>query len=333
MCHQCLTVNSANDNEPYWLHAHVEHKSLTTNASRSVIEDPTRLAGVKRRAIAELRKRLKGARKDVIALFNSIPYRVITVNRDNYVYELSPSALANINQTISDMVDSWLETSGGTKPVRWFFDDFILQPARSGTIESLNRTSMLATQARYPQEILSSLDVQRVLMSEPYRRRIELLEARTFNEMKGFTAQTKTDLSRVLSETIAKGKTSATARREIRDRFNVSASRAARIARTEISNAHITARLDEQKRSRDELGIDVRVAHRSALSPTTRHWHAARHGRIYTIEDQEEWWETGGNRINCMCGIAEVVFGSNGKPYDQGLLDKLEKQRKAFISS
>lgn len=324
MCHQCIiTTNAAN--EPYWLHAHTEQR-ITVNAKQTVKADPAQQAGTRRRAMTELRKRLRGARDEVLALVDSIPIRKITVNAERYVYELSPERVAGIDAVIREIVARWFSTQTETHPARWFFDPFVDTPTQQGTAQAANRISMLAGQAGYSTAVLTQFEVAAIMMSEPYRRRIELVHGRVFNEMKGFTGQTATELARVLTETVSLGRSPREAQRLIRQRFDVANSRAERIARTEINNAYTTARLEEQQRARD-IGVDVRVVHRSALIATTRPWHAARHGRVYTIEEQESWWSEGANRIMCLCSVSEVVYDSEGKPYDQGLLKKLRKER------
>lgn len=295
--------------------------------------DPTRQAGNRRRAIADLKRRNAGVQKQVLEIFNAIPYekQTITTNAVNYVYELSAQRVSEIDAFIRDIVNGWFETGDPTKPPRFFFDQYDGAAFRSGTIESANRIQLLATQAGYPELTTSQLQVENILMSEPYRDRLELIYGRTFNEMKGFSGQTSADLSRVLSDVMALGKSPRVAQKEIRKRFDVANSRAERIARTEINNAYTTAKLSEMKSARDDLGINTMVIQRSALVPTTRWWHANRHGKMYTIEQQNEWWAEGANKIMCLCSVSEAVLDSYGVPYDMGLIKRLTKEREAFI--
>ena len=55
------------------------------------------------------------------------------------------------------------------------------------------------------------------------------------------------------------------------------------------------------------IGKKPMVEHLSALLPTTRAHHASRHKRIYTVQQQREWWSKGANRINCYC-VAKPHF-------------------------
>ena len=134
----------------------------------------------------------------------------------------------------------------------------------------------------------------------------------------------------VLSESVMLGESARKAKSRITKRFNVASSRAERIARTEINRAYTVARTKAAQVVAKDLDITVNVIHRSSLMPTTRSWHASRHGRIYTPQEQDDWWAEGANRINCLCSVSEVVIGEDGKPRSRGLIDKLEKQRKAW---
>lgn len=55
------------------------------------------------------------------------------------------------------------------------------------------------------------------------------------------------------------------------------------------------------------LGLQALVKHKSALTATTRSSHAARHGKIYTVDQQRRWWASGANAINCLCSVDAVV--------------------------
>lgn len=325
--------------KPYWFYAQeegVKQAVEVINRRLTMKEDPTKQAGNRRRAIAELRKRLRGAQEEVLRVFNDIPVRTQETNRDaltvnrEYIYELSPERVGSIDALIRDIINRWFETSDDQKPPRFFFDQYIGTAYQTGTVESANRIGMLAQQAGYAAQTLSMLQAESILMSTPYRRRLQLVYGRTFNEMKGFSGQTATDLARVLADVVSLGQSPRKAQTRIRDRFGVAESRAERIARTEINNAYTSARLEEMESAEQDLGIAVRVIHRSALISTTRPWHASRHGKLYTIDEQREFWSQRGNLINCLCSVSEAVLDDDGKPYDMGLMKRLKKERESW---
>jgi hypothetical protein len=292
--------------------------------------DPTKQAGTRRRFMANIRRRLKGAYVDVRELISELPGEIVN-NKVSYVYELDDSRVQNIDERIREIINFWFQTQTNGKPARFFFDPYIGASYAMGTADSIDRTERLAGIAGYSTADLSQLDVEQIYSSGIYRRRVELVFGRAFNEMKGFSGDTATDLARVLSKVVANGDSPREAQRLIRERFRVADSRAERISRTEINRAYNIARSEQAEDTSERLGIDVRLIHRSSLVPTTRILHAARHGNVYTKAEQREWWDTGSNRINCLCSVSEIVFDEDGKPFDDGIIKKMKEQKKLWL--
>ena len=294
--------------------------------------DPTKQAGTRRRVMANIRRRLKGAYIDVRTLINDLPAEIVT-NKVSYTYDLDDLRMMTIDQRIREIINTWFETQTDGKPARFFFDPYIGASYAMGTEDSIDRTARLAAMAAYSTADLSQLDVEQIYSSGIYRRRVELVFGRVFNEMKGFSGDTATDLARVLSQVVANGDSPRVAQKLIRDRFRVADSRAERIARTEINRAYNVARSEQAEDTSVRLGIDVRLVHRSSLVPSTRVLHAQRHGNVYTKAEQREWWDTGSNRINCLCSVSEIVYDKDGKPFDDGIIKKMKAQKKVWFPS
>jgi len=298
------------------------------NPSRSDA-DPTRQAGNRRKAIADLKRRLNSAKREVLDVFSSVP----VTNRVTYIYEIDPSQLLTVDDRIRQIINYWLETQSEDKPARYFFDAYGTRAATMGVGDSAARVAPQLEIAGFSTATLSQLEIENIIMGSAYRRVIELIHARAFNEMKGFVGDTARDLSRVLSQVVLDGRSPREAQRQIIKQFDQSIVRAERIARTEINRAYNVARNEQNKDVKNRLDINLVVAHRSALLPNgrTRKSHGERHGKMFTMQEQDDWWAEGANRINCYCGVIEVVLDKNGKPFDQGLIDKMEKQRKAWF--
>lgn len=298
--------------------------------------DPTRQAGNRRKANATLKKRLTGAKREVNQLVDSFRVEKTTVpgrykiNAVRYEWLIDEQRLAGVDAEIKAIISRWFGTQTEKRPSRWFFDSFLSSAYTQGTAESANRIAMLGQRAGVSSATLSQLQVESILMSAPYRRRIEFVFSRAFNNMKGFTDSLATDLGRILADTVTSGQSPRQAQRQIKKRFDVSEGRAERIARTEINRAYTNSRMEQGIDARDRLGIQVMLMHRSALIATTRATHARRHGQLYTFEEQMKWWDEGSNRINCLCGVSEVVV-EDGVMYDQELKERLIKQRKSFF--
>ena len=141
--------------------------------------------------------------------------------------------------------------------------------------------------------------IDTIIHEQGYQYRVGLVRARVFEEMAGFSGDLGTDLARVLTDGMQNGQGPLDVARAIRGRFDVSRSRAERIARTEILMANRRGKWDESDEAKKRLGLQTKMLHLSALSPTTRHWHAARHGETFTTDEVREWYAEGSNSINC----------------------------------
>lgn len=173
------------------------------------------------------------------------------------------------------------------------------------------------------------------LQDQDVIRRAALAGSRAFEQMQGFSEQTAQDLGRILFEAIQDGENPRQTARKIRDRFRVSRARAERIARTEITMAHRRGRWDEARDAEERFGLRVMLLHNSALIPErTRRSHAERHGRLFTRQEEAEWYSINGNAINCLCSQTEVVVGENGEPtFGKKLIERMEERRAMFLGS
>jgi hypothetical protein len=173
--------------------------------------------------------------------------------------------------------------------------------------------------------------ITQVLMSDPWQRRAALVGSRVFEEMKGFEGDTGRDLARVLRQAVQDGLNPRDVVDTIKERFGVSESRAKRIATTEISGALRRGRWDEAQDAESRLGIRVRMLWVSALRPTTRLWHASRHGQLYTIQEVREFYAVNANSIACYCTQIETLVDKDGKPVVTRAIDRLLKQKKVYF--
>ncbi len=271
--------------------------------------DPTQTGRQRRELFKQIRERLKAAYKEVKALIESIPHTVETVpdsfvtNRQRYTYQLTGR---DINKEIAAILARYFGT-GADLPPRWFFTQPIDEAYQQGTLQSATRLAAFASDA------LTEAQLRNVLMQPAYLRRIELLNSRVFEEMRGFVSDTAADLARVLAQGIGRGVGIRTITSDIAERFDVSRSRAERIARTEVGQAQRTARREQATEARDDLGLDVALQWISALAPTTRPTHSARHLKIYTIEEVADFYSEDGNAIQCLCTQVEVIKTSEGR--------------------
>jgi hypothetical protein len=270
--------------------------------------DPTGQNSRELQAAAALRARVTrcvAVYRDVLKRIEFVPVN----NARTYEFRTLPGVLAAWLQAAEEQVDA-IMLEGGTTAI-WFAAQFVEQAYQTGAAR--NRANLAAQSVVYK---AARPDLRSLLLSEPYQRRLALLYAREFEEMKGLGNTIKKDMAQILTAGMANGQGPIEIARQMTAQLGIEKRRAERIARTEINNAHTNARMDQATDARENLGLDSREMHISALSPTTRQTHRDRHGTLHTVQAQREWWSRDGNRINCyLPGTrvrGEFVAGSKG---------------------
>lgn len=279
--------------------------------------DPTGLDPLERKAMKDFARRLKQIGKAYASAVERIP-ATLSVNA-KYTYQLDPYLLSMVLDDSSLLVDSVL-LDGGQNNL-WFNDDYIDPASIRGTAQAYVNLSQQSAVYLAAKESL-----QTILLSSPYQRRMALVYARVFEEMKGFAADVKRDMARVLTDGIGRGLNPKEVARNLRDQVGVETRRANTIARTEITTALRRARWDEADDAKSSLGLKVMLLHFSALSPTTRQSHAIRHGHLYTTDEIREWYATGANAINCKCTQVEVLVDDKGVPLNSSIIEKAKNE-------
>lgn len=236
-----------------------------------------------------------------------------------YEYQLDPLLLNMILNDASLLVDSVLLE--GDQNNLWLTEGYIEPAATRGAAQAYANLSQQSAVYAASRESFQAL-----LLSAPYQRRLSLVYARVFEEMKGFTAEIKRDMARVLTDGVGRGLNPREVARNLRDQVGIESRRANTIARTEITTALRRARWDEAEEARDGLGLRIMLLHYSALSPTTRQTHAMRHAHLYTVEEVREWYATGANSINCKCTQVETLIDEKGNPLNAKAIDVARKE-------
>ncbi|WP_435631491.1 phage minor head protein [Carnimonas bestiolae] len=264
-----------------------------------------------------MRGALANIRRELLAWveINIMP-RGIAVNRQ-YRFDLDQTLLDQIADVIDSLIDRYLLPDN--QPIG------LQQILNAYQASSANAATNIVTQTGGAQQQLESM-----LMSQPYQSRISTLSSRVFNEMDGFNSRLRTELRRTLTDGMVRGDGMDDISKAVTNRLGVNESRALTITRTEINNAHRNAIWDQDQDAQD-IGINTRLLWFSALSPTTREWHASRHGKIYTREDVEDFYGRDGNAVNCKCTQSSIIVDEKGNPLSSRLPDKLRKRRKEFL--
>lgn len=284
---------------------------------------------------SEIQKRYKTIKQSVIEYIElSLGYyakeptkTAIFIDNKLYVvnanvnYTVDGNQLARVLTRIQEIVDESL-IDGSIE--RFWAGKYVAEMYKIGTnrtFQNLSTQSILYSQAT---------SLESLLFSDAYIRRIGLAYTATFNDWKGLANNLKSDLGSVLSSAVARGINPRETADIISKRIDVSYNRAKALAQTEQVGALRQATWDETKRTQEELGLKTGLLHMSALKLNSRATHVERHGKIYTVEQVEEWYEKNGNRFNCYCAQVAVLLNEKGEPYNQTSIEKLIQQAKEW---
>lgn len=274
-------------------------------------QDPTGVDRLERGAMREFGRRMRKIARGYAGILDRIPAEIVankaTTPVKRYTFRLDSALLTALLGEGSALVDSIL-LEGGERNL-WFFEAYVAVAYRRGTAQEF---ANLAQQS--PAYLAGQQDLAAIMRSDPYRRRMALIQAREFEEMQKLAGDVRADMTRILTEGIGRGLNPRTIARNLTDQAKIETRRANRIARTEITTALRRARWDESDEGADRYGLRGKQMHLSALSPTTRATHAARHGNLYTTDQVRDWYSRDGNSINCKCSQTFVLVDENGKP-------------------
>lgn len=275
-----------------------------------------------RRAMAEIRKRFAGLRRDVLALFDGIPILAgndAATDAIRTIYQMTPEQLSRLSAELQAALDRWI--ANGRDPANVFWaGQYVSEASQLGAAQSV------ANLGRLSPAYAATRTLQEVAYSEAYRTRLAAAQVASQDHWTSLSGTMRSDLSTIIGRAVIDGKNPRAVRREINERLGVSMSRAAQYAQTEITGALRDARAAEADQAEAEYGLKIALLWTSALKPTTRPWHASRNGKTYTTAQVRAFYAERGNRYNCYCAQVECLLDDTGKP----LITK--KAQSAFAS-
>jgi len=290
------------------------------------LTDPLGIDGLERRAIADFNRRIRACLEAYLRLLDRIPFETFETNVKRYEFRLLPSVLSSMIEETGTLIDR-LMLDGGIDNL-WFLKGYVEPAVQKGT--ELARVNLAVQSTAYA---ATRPTLQAVLLSEPYQRRLGLVAAREFEEMKGLAAGTRKSLAQVLTSGLASGLNPRDIAKNIEAATGIEASRARRIARTEIGQALRTARIDEAENAAIDLGVKSKMLWLSAMSPTTRETHARRSGKLYTRQEVKEFYTRDGNAINCKCAQTEVLVDDAGNPLSPSIIERAQRRKLRYLGS
>ncbi|HDX6528761.1 phage head morphogenesis protein [Escherichia coli] len=290
------------------------------------IED--RYLGIKRAIKALFDQRLTGREREVnshswhfLCHVNGDDQRLYQVNAGKFIYDMTPQELAELLEAVQGILDDYLLDGGENN--QWAMD-YVVAEAQRGTLEAFNNLSQQS------QVYASQTTLQQLLSSPGYQNQIASARLTTFSDWKAISDAARADLTGIITDAVARGVNPLETASVISKRLDVSMSRAKAIAQTEQVGALRQAQWNETDWAADRLGLNTGLLWLSALKPTTRSWHASRHGRVYTTEEVRDFYAVNGNRYNCYCSQIPVLLSDDGSIFNKGLADKLAKERKQW---
>ncbi|EJY8341764.1 minor capsid protein [Cronobacter sakazakii] len=254
----------------------------------------------------------------ILARDGSKPDTLYQVNAGTFIYDMSPQQLSDLLVRIETILDDYL-LEGGSNNL-WALQ-YVTDEYQRGTLQAF--TNLSAQSAVYEQ----STTLQQLLSSPAYQNQVAAAYISTYSEWRGITDAVRADLSNIVADAIGRGVNPRETASLISKRLDVSMSRAKTIAQTEQVGALRQAQWSEAEWSKERLGLNTALLWISALKSTTRPWHAARHGKTFTTEEVEAFYAQNGNRYNCYCSQIPVLLNDDGSLFNEGLADKLAKER------
>lgn len=291
------------------------------------VRDRTGSAGILRRAIADIRRRFAALERDAVAIFRSI--RVVAANDASgpgarTVYAMTPEEMAAVSQALRDALDRRI-ASGREPASAFWWSAYDAEAAQLGTAQSVSNLTRLS--AAYA----ATRTLQTVLFSEPYRTRVGMAQIKSYDHWTGLSAGMRAELSQLIGRAVADGKNPRAVVAEIRERLGVGKAQAMQYAQTDITDTLRQARWAEAERAEDDLGLRLALLWTSALIPTTRPWHASRHGKVYTPAEVRAFYGERGNRYRCHCSQTEALLDDDGAPVlSGGLKRSMVAERRAW---
>lgn len=262
-----------------------------------------------------------GERGFILCANEGQPDTLYQVNAGTYIYDMTAQQLADLLERMQLILDDYL-LEGGSNNL-WALD-YVAAEFERGTQSAY--TNLSAQSQVYAQQTT----MQALLSSPAYQNQVAAAYVSTYSDWKGISDAARADLANVISDAIGRGVNPRETARIISKRLDVSMGKAKTIAQTEQVGALREAQWMETDWAKDRLGLNTAILWLSALKPTTRPWHRARHGKVYTTEEVRDFYSEMKNRANCYCSQIPVLLTDDGQIYNEGLADKLAAERKKW---
>lgn len=295
----------------------------------------------------ELRKRLRKVYSEAGAYAETLLPTIATttsnalaVNATGYQYQLDPLLVSQTSSYLEALLNEIIYgNSQGEWTQGWWANAYASGAYTQAAEQVVMQAQLLAADAGVTAEVpnLQYLTAESVVLDPGFQNRISHVYARLFEDMKGFTQEDKKNMAGILSRGMVAGKSPRVIAKELEKSGGQQDWRCLRIAATEINAAYRAGSWTETDKINEDIFGDsdyvMKIMHVSALLPTTRPDHAARHGTICTPKEEKEWFATKatGGQIQCHCSQVDILVDrKTNKPMNTKLQDTLLKQKKEW---
>lgn len=264
---------------------------------RNSSADPTRQASNRKNAHRKIRKQLRIAFNAVETRFKQVPRKTIVTNSVEYEDD------DEFYEEIVILIILALLIDNGR-----YLDDNIAAAILSGSVSQMNAMEVQLRRL----DPRNTINLRELLSNQEFLNQLAIQQ----QLMRDKIVDLSSHLSNQVSETIRRGINSQLSQAEIlkkiRERFSVVDSFSLQSVTTVINESLNNAKLEAILAANKHLlqfGFGAKVIHISALLPNrTRKTHAARHNKTFTFQAQMRWWNTGSNRINCLCSVKPKII-------------------------
>lgn len=271
-------------------------------------QDRTGTLSILRRAVREINRRWAGLQADVLAIFSAIPVYAINAGEQELVrYGLTAEQMARLSAELQAAVERWIDDGRDPANLFWW-SQYVAETQQFGTAQTVANLGNLSP------AYAAARSIEMVIYSEPYVQRLAMAQFKSYEHWTGLAAQQKSELAQIIGQAVVDGSNPRAVAETIKERLGVSLSKAKSYAQSDITDTLRQARWAESEQAQQDFGIRIGLLWTSALLPTTRPWHASRHGRIYTTAEVKAFYSRNGEKYNCHCSTTEALLDADGRP-------------------
>lgn len=259
-------------------------------------------------------REISASQRSKIVDDNFFDAQVVTTNSsivtNQYSYPSSPTKITEFMTYIQSMIDAKIFErviifENVTSPYQLWANTYIQTAYKKGLERSRSDMSRMGFANFLPE---AGVAASTYLSMPVHIDSLQSLYIRSFESLKGITAEMSGQISSVLTKGIAEGRSPLELARLISNRIDkIGITRSKKLARTEIVRAYNTASINNYELLDAQISEDLKVQWWTALDERVRERHRAWHGEVLTFQEARE-------RIgapNCRCAVLPYIASIN----------------------